>query len=80
MSNNGVLCFEETNFLSKNEIKWKVELKAAFFFSYAKTNSCRFVIGYTGKRSFNFLKKTNDENGLFFNIRVYELRPCVHFD
>ena len=65
MSKNGVLCLEETNVLSKKEIKWKVELKGAFFFSYAKTNSCGVAIGYTGKRSFNFLKKANDENGLF---------------
>ena len=32
---------------------------------HGKTNSCRVVLSYTGKRSFKLLKKKNDKNNHF---------------
>ena len=55
-SYNGVLFLQETHSSSKDEIKWKDDLKGGLFFWHEKTNSYGVVIGYTGKRSFRLLK------------------------
>ena len=56
ISSNGVLFLQETHSSSKDEIKWKDELKGKLFFLHGKTNSCGVVICYTGKWSLKLLK------------------------
>ena len=60
MSYNGVLFLQV-----KMKLNEKKKFKGELFFSYGKTNSCGVAIGYTGKRSFQFSKQKNDENGRF---------------
>ena len=72
MSYNSVLFLQETHSSSKDEIQWKDEFKGS-------SNSCGAAIDYTGKRSFQLLKKKNDENGHFLILEAM-IDDCFHFD
>ena len=67
-----VLFLQEIHTSSKDEIQWKDKFKGS-------SNSCGVAIDYTGKRSFQLLKKKNDENGHFLILEAM-IDDCFHFD